>query len=68
MIEKTYKIKGMSCNHCVKSVEIELSEIDVDSYNVEIGSAIVKYDESKLSDSDIVKAVEEAGFTVVDEK
>ena len=29
---------------------------------------MIKYDESKLSDSDIVKAVEEAGFTVVDEK
>jgi copper chaperone len=65
MIEKTYKIEGMSCNHCVKSVEVELSEIEVEAYNVELGSAKVKYDETKLSDSDIAKAVEEAGFIVV---
>jgi len=65
MVEKTYKIEGMSCQHCVKSVEVELSEIDIESYEVELGSATVKYDETKVGDSDINKAVKEAGFTIV---
>ena len=64
MVEKTFKIEGMSCQHCVKSVEIELSEIDVDSYKVEIGWAAVKFDEAKTKDLEISKAIEEAGFKV----
>lgn len=65
MIEKTIKIDGMSCNHCVKAVEAELEDLGVDSFEVSIGSAVIKYDESKISDSDIHKAVDEAGFKVV---
>lgn len=66
MVEKTYKIEGMSCQHCVKSVEIELSEIDVDSYKVEVGCATVKFEETKTNDLEISKAIEEAGFIVVE--
>lgn len=65
MLEKTYKIEGMSCQHCVKAVEVELNEIGVDQIEVEIGSAKVKFDESKLSDTEIIGAVEEAGFKVI---
>lgn len=65
MIEKTYKIEGMNCQHCVKAIEIELKEIGVDSFDVEIGSAKVKFEEDKITDVDINKAVDEAGFKVV---
>jgi len=65
MLEKTYTIEGMNCQHCVKAVELELEEIGVDSFEVEIGSAIVKYDENKISDEDVNKAIDEAGFVVV---
>ncbi len=65
MTEKEYKIDGMTCHHCVKAVEIELDEIDVASRKVEIGSAVVEFDESKISDDQVVKAIEEAGYTVI---
>lgn len=59
------KIDGMSCMHCVKAVEIEFEELNLDSYEVEIGSANVHFDENKVNYEDIVKAVEEAGYKVV---
>ena len=65
MTHKKYKIEGMSCQHCVKAVEIELSEIEVDSFQVGVGSADIKFDDSKVSEKDIEKAVEEAGFILV---
>ena len=65
MTKKEYKIDGMTCHHCVKAVEIELDEINVASREVEIGSAVVEFDESKISDDQVVKAIEEAGYTVI---
>lgn len=55
----------MSCQHCVQAVEVELEELGVESYKVEIGSAKVKYDENKISEDDLFKAIDEAGFKVV---
>ena len=66
MTEKKYSIAGMSCKHCVKSLEIELSEIDLESVQVDVGQIIIKFDETKISDFEIVKAVEEAGFKVAE--
>lgn len=65
MLEKTFKIEGMSCQHCVKAVEVELNEIGVEPIEIEIGSVKVKFEESKFSDREIIAAVEEAGFRVV---
>ena len=65
MVKKEFKIEGMSCQHCVKSIEIELSEIGIKSYDVKIGSASVDYDENEISESEIVNAIHEAGFKVV---
>lgn len=66
MTEKEFKIEGMSCQHCVKAVEVELSEINVDNYEVNIGSAVVRYNEESLNENDINKAIEEAGFKVLE--
>ncbi len=65
MTEKKLNIEGMSCHHCVMSVENELKEIGVDSFEVKIGSAEIKYDEAKINENDIVKAINEAGYKVV---
>lgn len=66
MKEKEFKIDGMSCQHCVKAVEVELEEIGAESFEVEIGSAIVRYNEENINENDINKAIEEAGFKVVE--
>jgi copper chaperone CopZ len=65
MTEKKINIEGMSCMHCVKAVEVELEELGVEFYDVKIGSADVKYDETKISENDLIKAVDEAGYKVV---
>lgn len=66
MKNEELKIKGMTCNHCVMSVRKELSKLSgVEIRDVRIGSALVAYDETKVSGARIRSAVEEAGFTVV---
>ncbi|MHB8578259.1 MAG: heavy-metal-associated domain-containing protein [Ignavibacteriaceae bacterium] len=60
------KIEGMSCGHCVMAVRKELSKMnDVIVKDVQIGSAKVEYDESKVSDKDLENAIENAGYKLV---
>lgn len=59
-------IEGMSCGHCVMSVRKELSKVPgltVD--NVEIGRALVQYDEAKVTEDQLAKVIEEAGYRLV---
>jgi copper chaperone len=59
-------IQGMSCGHCVMQVKKALSTIkDLETENVEIGKAVVKFDETKVTAESIAKAIEEAGYSVV---
>jgi copper chaperone len=64
-MKKTFKIDGMSCNHCVMSVQKNLSKLELNELKVNIGSADVDYDENKIKESEIVKAIEEAGYKVI---
>lgn len=65
MNEVTYTISGMSCEHCVKAVENALKEIDgVTVRNVEIGRAVVAYDDDQVKGVEVVAALEEEGYTV----
>lgn len=65
MIEKIFKVEGMNCQHCVKAIEVELEELNLESAKVEIGSVIVKFNFSKTSEQNIIEAIDEAGFKVV---
>lgn len=64
--EITLRIEGMSCPQgCVKRVETALSKVKgVTDKKVEVGSAKVTYDAKKASKADLVKAIENTGFTV----
>ena len=62
--EKSFNIEGMSCEHCVRAVEKELAQLNIDHYEVEIGLAKVKYDVQRYEDEDIIRAIHEAGFNV----
>jgi copper chaperone CopZ len=64
MNEKIFIIEGMSCNHCVMAVKKELAKLNVESAEVAVGSAKVRYDESKTNNAAIEKAITEAGFKV----
>ncbi len=66
MTEIKVEIEGMSCQHCVMAVKKALGGVPaVLESDVQIGSALVKYDESKAKDSDIKAAIEKAGYKVV---
>ena len=67
LIVKTVKIEieGMSCGHCVMAVRKELSHLPLNIKEVQIGSAEVEYDESKIDLSKIYAAIREAGYEAV---
>jgi copper chaperone len=58
-------IEGMTCQHCVKAVEVELSELDVNILGVRVGSAELRYDTNHIKAEEIDEAIKNAGFTVV---
>ncbi len=66
MISKEVKIEGMTCHHCVMAVQRELGKLDgVKVNDVQIGSAKIEYDESKVNENAIAEAIEEAGYKLV---
>ena len=64
-MEKVFKVSGMMCSHCEKRVEKEVSAIDgvsavkADSKN---GTCAVTFENA--NESDIKKAITDAGYTV----
>ncbi len=65
MITKEFTVSGMSCQHCVKAVNIELENLELASKEVSIGSVKVRFDESSVTVQEIIDAIQEAGFKVV---
>ena len=60
------KIEGMSCGHCVMSVKKELGKVPgivVD--DVQIGKAQIHYDESRVTEQALARAIDEAGYKLV---
>mgnify|MGYP000260240829 CR=1 FL=1 len=65
-IEKTIKIEGMSCMHCVKKVEQALKSIaEIKSVKVDLKVAKIIL-KKEIENSIIEEAVQEAGFKVVE--
>lgn len=59
------KIDGMSCAHCVRSVDKALrglAGVRVDE--LQIGSVVVSYDPAAVRVEQIEEAIEEEGYTV----
>ena len=69
MAEAVIKIEGMSCQHCVMAVKKAVEAVSgVSGAQVEIGKAVVSYDEGKAKLSDIEGAIVNAGYKVVRDK
>ena len=64
-MKKSFKIDGMSCNHCVMSVQKKLLKLQLNKIKVDIGSVDFEYDEFKVNESEIIQAIEEVGYKVV---
>lgn len=66
MANVTLKVEGMSCGHCVKSVEGAVSGLGASAkVNLENKSVAVDYDEAKVSLDAIKEAIEDQGYDVV---
>ena len=61
----TLQITGMSCGHCVRTVEEALQSVDgTEVLGVGVGSAQVRYDPERVSQERLVEVVERKGFGV----
>ncbi|MBH0229170.1 copper ion binding protein [Halobacillus yeomjeoni] len=66
-MEKTFKVEGMSCGHCVNAVESALKSVEgVEDVSVHLAEneVIVSYSEN-VSEKEMVEAIEEQGYDVV---
>jgi copper chaperone len=64
MSKSTYTVTGMTCEHCVRSVAEEISEIDgVTGVAVDLPTgAVAVTSDRQVDDADVRSAVEEAGY------
>jgi copper chaperone CopZ len=66
MIKKTFKIPDMTCSNCAMKLEsledtLEgVKEVNASYHKLEM---VVEYDESKLTDEQIIAAVRKKGYT-----
>ncbi|MCL4456209.1 MAG: copper ion binding protein [Nitrospirae bacterium] len=66
MAETTIKIEGMSCQHCVMRIKKAIDALSgVSQSDVQVGSAAVKFDESRVKKEDIAAAIEKAGYKII---
>jgi copper chaperone CopZ len=65
MAETKIAIEGMSCQHCVMAVKKALGGVPgILESDVQIGSAVVKYDDNKVKKEEIETKIETAGYKV----
>ncbi|MFE3075625.1 heavy-metal-associated domain-containing protein [Nocardia tengchongensis] len=66
MATSTYTVTGMTCGHCVGSVQKEIGKIDgVTGVDVDLASGRVQIESAApLTDADVIAAVDEAGYEV----
>ena len=64
-MEKKYDVRGMTCSACVANVTKAVERLDgVNNANVNLmtNSMKVNFDENKIDDEEIIKAVEKIGY------
>jgi copper chaperone len=60
------EVEGMSCNHCVQSVEGALQEIGAKGkVNLEAKSVDIEYNADQLDIMKLTDAIEEQGYDVI---
>jgi copper chaperone len=65
MKQVTLQVNGMSCQHCVNSIEKAVKEIGGAAHvDLKNNSVTVEYDENKSSVDAIKEAIEEQGYDV----
>jgi len=62
---KVFKIKGMHCNSCAQLIEKELKDkVNSVSASYAKGQAVIDFNENKISEKQIVDAIQKLGYEV----
>jgi copper chaperone len=65
-VERTYVVSGMTCSHCVLSVEEEVAAVPgVDEVVVDLASGRLTVSGDRFCDDQVRAAVAEAGYELV---
>lgn len=66
-MQTTYTVSGMTCGHCVNSVQSEVGQIDgVTDVQVDLAnSAVTVTSDQPLDETAVRAAVDEAGYELV---
>ena len=65
MVKKTFRVEGMHCSNCpmeVESIEDDLPGIKQVSASYQKGQMVVEFDETLISEAEIMAAVEKKGY------
>jgi copper chaperone CopZ len=65
MVKKTYRVEGMHCSNCamnIEGIEDDLPGIKQVSASYQKGQMLVEFDEAKVSQAQILAAVEKRGY------
>ena len=65
MIKKMFRVEGMHCSNCpmeVEAIEDDLPGIKQVSASYQKGQMVVEFDEARVSDAQIIAAVEKRGY------
>jgi copper chaperone CopZ len=69
VLKKTFRIPDMHCSACVmklESLEDDMPGVRMVQASYQKQSMLVEYDDSKVSDGEIRKAIQGLGYTVED--
>ena len=62
----TYRVDGMSCEHCRTAVTGEVSQVaGVRSVDVDLETKLVRVEGAGMDAADVVAAIDEAGYDAV---
>jgi copper chaperone len=66
-VEKSYTVSGMTCDHCVRAVKGEVSQIaGVEAVGVDLPTGRLTVRGAGFADAQIRAAVDEAGYALAD--
>jgi copper chaperone len=67
MTKETMQVKGMSCDHCIRSIEGSVGKLNGVSrvaVHLDTGTVDVEYDPDRVSRRDIEKTIGDQGYEV----
>ncbi len=65
MTTQTFRVKGMTCNHCVMAVKKAIGAVNgVSSVDISLADGMVTVTGTDVSKEDVIRAIEDAGYEV----